>query len=137
MIIKLTQHHRREYENNLWLIERCRPVNIAEEAVVQQHIRIDKGKDLHYGSPLRVAPRIVRIYTLRGFESVLAGSVTASPCDRHSNVERGGVRAVGREGELAHDKGYYHSYLGRSRKGAFGHTSRLSRSRGALSPAGP
>ena len=24
---------------------------------------------------LRVAPRIVRIYTLRGFESVLAGSV--------------------------------------------------------------
>ena len=32
---------------------------------------------------------------------------------------KGGVRAVGREGELAHDKGYYHSYLGRSRKGTF------------------
>ena len=46
-------------------------------------------------------------------------------------------RAVGREGELAHDKGYYHSCLGRSRKLAFGHTRRLSRSRGALSPAGP
>ena len=28
-------------------------------------------------------------------------------------------RAVGREGELAHDKGYYHSCLGRSRKGTF------------------
>ena len=24
---------------------------------------------------------------------------------------KGGGRAVGREGELAHDKGYYHSYL--------------------------
>ena len=50
---------------------------------------------------------------------------------------KGGVRAVGREGELAHDKGYYHSCLRRSRKLAFGHTRRLSRSRGALSPAGP
>ena len=26
---------------------------------------------------------------------------------------------MGREGELAHDKGYYHSCLGRSRKGTF------------------
>ena len=54
---------------------------------------------------------------------------------------KGGVCAVGSEGEwpnpLAHDKGYYHSCLGRSRKPAFGHTRRLSRSRGALSPAGP
>ena len=50
---------------------------------------------------------------------------------------KGGVRAEGREGDLAHDKGYYHSCLGRSRKPAFGHTRRLSRSRGALSPAGP
>ena len=32
---------------------------------------------------------------------------------------------VGREGELAHDKGYYHACLGRSRKLAFGHTRRL------------
>ena len=39
---------------------------------------------------------------------------------------------------LAHDKGYYHSYLGaKRRKPAFGHTRRLSRGRGALSPAGP
>ena len=30
------------------------------------------------GSGVRVAPRIVRIYTLRGFESVLAGSVQVS-----------------------------------------------------------
>ena len=29
-------------------------------------------------SQVRVAPRIVRIYTLRGFESVLAGSVQVS-----------------------------------------------------------
>ena len=50
---------------------------------------------------------------------------------------KGGDRAVGREGELAHDKGYYHSCLGRSRKEPFGHTRRLSRSRGALSPVGP
>ena len=27
---------------------------------------------------------------------------------------KGGGRAVGREGELAHDKGYYHSYFSRS-----------------------
>ena len=33
---------------------------------------------------------------------------------------KGGVRAVGRErASLAHDKGYYHSYLGRSRKACF------------------
>ena len=39
---------------------------------------------------------------------------------------------------LVHDKGYCHSYLGRTRrKGPFGHTSHLSRSRGALSPVGP
>ena len=39
---------------------------------------------------------------------------------------------------LVHDKGYYHAYLGRTRrKGPFGHTSHLSRSRGALSPVGP
>ena len=38
---------------------------------------------------------------------------------------------------LAHDKGYYHSCLGRSRKEPFGPTSYLSRSQGALSPAGP
>ena len=38
---------------------------------------------------------------------------------------KGGGRAVGREGELAHDKGYYHSCLGRSRQLAFGHTRRL------------
>ena len=38
-------------------------------------------------------------------------------------------------GLITHDKGYYHSCLGRTRrKGAFGHTSYLSRSRGALSP---
>ena len=32
----------------------------------------------HEPDPPRVAPRIVRIYTLRGFESVLAGSVQVS-----------------------------------------------------------
>ena len=51
---------------------------------------------------------------------------------------KGGGRVVGCEGgSLVHDKGYYHSCLGRRRKLAFGHTRRLSRSRGALSPAGP
>ena len=44
---------------------------------------------------------------------MLAGSVTASPCDRHSNVEKGGGRAVGREGELAHDNIIIH-IVGRS-----------------------
>ena len=40
---------------------------------------------------------------------------------------------MGREGELAHDKGYYHSCLGRSRKLAFGHTRRLEpQPRGAV-----
>ena len=54
---------------------------------------------------------------------------------------KGGERAVGREGEslvLAHDKGYYHSYCGRTPKGNLSALpAALSRSRGALSPAGP
>ena len=55
---------------------------------------------------------------------------------------KGGDRAVWCSGRvaspLAHDKGYYHSYCGRTRrKEPFGHTRRLSRSRGALSPVGP
>ena len=36
------------------------------------------SRTLAVGSLARVAPRIVRIYTLRGFESVLAGSVQVS-----------------------------------------------------------
>ena len=54
---------------------------------------------------------------------------------------KGGSAPWGAEAESliqAHDKGYYHSCLGRTRrKEPFGHTSHLSRSRGALSPAGP
>ena len=57
---------------------------------------------------------------------------------------KGGVGPWGAErrevsnSPLAHDKGYYHSYCGgESRKEPFGHTSHLSRGRGALSPAGP
>ena len=52
--------------------------------------------------------------------------------------ERSGImacRGAGGGGVITYDKGYYHSYLGRSRKEPFGHTRRLSRSRGALSPA--
>ena len=40
--------------------------------------RRERSKSPHPARPRRVAPRIVRIYTLRGFESVLAGSVQVS-----------------------------------------------------------
>ena len=51
---------------------------------------------------------------------------------------KGEVRAVGREGELAHDKGYYHSCLGGHAESQLSAIpDALSRSRGALSPAEP
>ena len=46
---------------------------------------------------------------------------------------KGGGRAVGCEGELAHDKGYYHSYCGEAERDPFGHISRLEpQPRGAV-----
>ena len=93
-------------------------------------------------SSCRIGPR------RQGFASPLraldgSGPIRKTRCLRG---ERGGAgrgaggvaRIVGESsGPLVHDKGYYHSYLGRSRKLAFGPTRRLSRSRGALSPTGP
>ena len=87
-------------------------------------------------SSCRIGPR------RQGFASPLraldgSGPIRKTRCLRG---ERGGSgRGVrGRVASpLANDKGYYHSCLGRSRKLAFGHTRRLSRSRGALSPVGP
>ena len=93
-------------------------------------------------SSCRIGPR------RQGFASPLraldgSGPIRKTRCLRG---ERGGAgqgarRGVWRisgesRGSLVHDKGYYHSCLGRTRrKGAFGHTSYLSRGRGALSPA--
>ena len=84
-------------------------------------------------SSCRIGPR------RQGFASPLraldgSGPIRKTRCLRG---ERGGARSGELRGALVHDKGYYHSYLGRSRKEPFGHTSYLSRSRGALSPAGP
>ena len=53
------------------------------------------------------------------FAASRLGRLRADPKDALLHEGKGGDRAVGREGELAHDKGYYHSYLRRSRKGTF------------------
>ena len=85
---------------------------------------------LREGSETPLSPRalLCRIGPRRqGFASPLRALDGSGPIrkTRCSRGERGG-RAVGREGEsLVHDKGYYHSCLGRSRKLAFGHTRRL------------
>ena len=74
------------------------------------------------------------------FAASRPGRLRADPKDALLTRGKGGSGrgARGRVASpLVHDKGYYHSCLGRSRKLAFGHTRRLSRSRGALSPAGP
>ena len=75
------------------------------------------------------------------FAASRPGRLRADPKDALLTRGKGG-RAVGRGGRVAsplvHDKGYYHSYCGaNAEREPFGHTSHLSRGRGALSPAGP
>ena len=55
---------------------------------------------------------------LDGFPGTGSGPGTLRPGPEGGVQMKGGVRAVGREGDLVHDKGYYHS-LRRSRKGTF------------------
>ena len=91
-------------------------------------------------SPLSPRALLCRIGPRRqGFASPIRaldgfGPIRKTRCLRG----KGGDRAVGREGDLAHDKGYYHSCLGRSRKLAFGHRAGagIARLPGPLSRGG-
>ena len=62
----------------------------------------------------------------RAGKSVVFLCRSASKCLPHAQRGGSGRGVRGRVASpLAHDKGYYHSCLGRSRKLAFGHTRRL------------
>ena len=70
--------------------------------------------------------RVGSVLAVKGSLRRFAPWTAPGRSERHAAYKgKGGDRAVGREGELVHDKGYYHSCLGRSRKLAFGHTRRL------------
>ena len=67
------------------------------------------------------------------FAASRPGRLRADPKDALLTRGKGGVGPWGAERGVAHDKGYYHSYLGRSRKEPFGPTSRLEpQPRGAV-----
>ena len=79
--------------------------------------------------PDRSSPSRVR------FAASRPGRLRADPKDALLTRGKGGVGPWGREGEIVHDKGYYHSSCGRTRrKEPFGHTGRLEpQPRGRLS----
>ena len=91
------------------------------------------------GSPFSLALHCVgSVLAVKGSLRRFAPWTAPGRSERRAAYEgKGGVRAVGCGGRvaspLAHDKGYYHSCLGRSRKLAFGHTRRLEpQPRGAV-----
>ena len=86
--------------------------------------------------------RVGSVLAVKGSLRRFAPWTAAGRSERRAAYEgKGGVRAVGCEGEgesLVHDKGYYHSYCrGGAERNLSAIPDALSRSRGALSPAGP
>ena len=63
--------------------------------------------------------RVGSVLAVKGSLRRFAPWTAAGRYERRAAYEgKGGVRDVGREGDLVHDKGYYHS-LRRNRKGTF------------------
>ena len=105
------------------------PLSVSPWGRSRPHLSLREGLEQ---TPFPLAlHRVGSVLAVKGSLRRFAPWTAAGRSERRAAYEGKGGGA--RSGALAHDKGYYHSYLGRSRKEPFGHTSRLEpQPRGAV-----